>query len=81
MRGAIHRENINAYEELRKYKLDDEQVGVIRRIDASDNGLFYIKASAGVGKTSVINSLLFSLSLRRHYQGGLGLGAQPGTQA
>ena len=64
MRGEIHQDNINAYEELRNYKLDGEQVGVIRRIDASDKALFYIKASAGVGKTSVINSLSFSLSRR-----------------
>jgi hypothetical protein len=62
MRGLIHKENINEYERLRNYRLDEEQVGVIRRINASNRALFYIKASAGVGKTSVINLLLFSLS-------------------
>ena len=40
-------------------------MGVIHHINTTDEALFYIKASAGVGKTSVINSLLFSLS--RHY--------------
>jgi hypothetical protein len=66
MLGLLDHTSVRAYETLRNYKLDEEQVEVIRHINRENKSLFYIKASAGVGKTSVIDSLLFALANHYH---------------
>ena len=81
----INCDAIEEYEQIRKFSLDTEQRSVCDQINRSNAGMFYINALAGVGKTSLINAILYGAAMNykghgAQQQSGSCLGAQPGTQ-
>ena len=55
------------YEQIRKFRLDTEQRSVCNDISMSNASVFYINALAGVGKTSLINAILYGAAM--NYKG------------
>ena len=58
---------ISTYEQIRAFDLDPEQRNVCDQINMSNASLIYINAKAGVGKTSLINAILYGAAM--HYKG------------
>ena len=67
LNGNIRWDAISEYEQIRKFSLDTEQRSVCDQINKSNAGLFYINAMAGVGKTSLINAILYGAPM--NYKG------------
>jgi primosomal protein N' len=59
--GMLHEGSIHQYEENRGYTLDGEQKNVLDKINRSDHSVIFIQASAGVGKTSVLDCVVSAL--------------------
>ena len=59
--GMLHEGSIHQYEEIRGYTLDGEQRDVLDKINRSDHSVILIQASAGVGKTSVLDCVVSAL--------------------
>jgi hypothetical protein len=63
LNGKINLDAISEYEQIRKFRLDTEQRSVCDQINRSNAGTFYINALVGVGKTSLINAILFGAAM------------------
>ena len=63
----INSDAISEYEQIRKFGLDTEQRSVCDQINKSNAGMCYINALACVGKTSLINAILFGAAM--NYKG------------
>jgi hypothetical protein len=63
LNGKIKWEAISEYEQIRKFSLDTEQRSVCDQINKSNAGMCYINALACVGKTSLINAILFGAAM------------------
>ena len=63
LHGKIHWVAIEEYERIRKFSLESEQRSVCDQINRSSAGIIYISALAGVGKTSLINAILFGAAM------------------
>ena len=59
--GVLSEAAIHAYEDCRKFVLDDEQRKVLHQINTSTRQVIFIQASAGVGKTSVLDCVVSAL--------------------
>jgi hypothetical protein len=59
--GTLSRHALQAYEACRKFVLDDEQRDVLYKINRSTRSVIFIQASAGVGKTSVLDCVVSAL--------------------
>jgi len=57
----LHEDSIHQYEAIRGYTLDGEQRDVLDKINRSDHSVIFIQASAGVGKTSVLDCVVSAL--------------------
>ena len=67
MKGKVNWDAISEYEHIRKFSLDTEQRSMCDQINMSNAGVFYINALAGVGKTSLINAILYGAAM--NYKG------------
>ena len=63
LNSQINCDRISLYDLIRNFCLDTEQRSVCDQLNRSNSGMFYINALAGVGKTSLINAILFGAAM------------------
>ena len=65
--GKTNWDAISEYEQIRKFSLGTEQRNVCNQINMSNASVFYLHALACVGKTSLINAILYGAAM--NYKG------------